>query len=117
MQPAEAEEQEEGADDELEARLGYALDDELAEDGDQNGQRYEGRDGSIEGSAPAACETDSQDYGQRLDRLDGGAEKRGPEGEELLAHTVSLARCTIPIRRVRATFPGKRGRMLPKLTQ
>jgi hypothetical protein len=29
---------------------------------------------------------------------------------------VSLPRYTIPIRRVRATFPGRLGSMLPKLT-
>ena len=41
VQPPHAEQDDEGADDQLEVRLGNAGHDELAEDRDQDGQRYE----------------------------------------------------------------------------
>jgi len=69
----------------------HALDDDLAEHDDQHRQRDEGGDCAVERRTPASGETNREDDGQRLDRLDGRSEERGPEREELLAHINKMA--------------------------
>ncbi len=69
VQPAQAEEQEQGADDELQGGFGHPLDDELTEDHDQHCQRDEGGNRAIQWRAPAPGETYREDDGQRFDGL------------------------------------------------
>jgi hypothetical protein len=66
---------------------------ELAEEHDQHRERDEGRDGAVERRAPPAREADGENYRQRFGRLNGRAEERSPEGEELLVHLNKMAWC------------------------
>ena len=91
MQPAQAKEEKQRADDELEGQLGDMLDDELPEEHNQDGKGHKCTDGAVQRRAPPSRETHREHDRQRLSRLDRGAEKRGSEREELLVHINKMA--------------------------
>ena len=81
VQPAQAEQQQQRAHEQLERRFGHGRDDELSEEDHEHRQGHDRHQRSEQRLAPAAGQADREHDRQRLGRLDRRAQEGGPKDE------------------------------------